>query len=567
LIAAIVFVPRVSFRWLYHDINNLVKFLQTIVIVHIINMEITERISQDVEFVGPEKAIVSADDQLLMDLGYRPELKRNFSVIQVFGIAFSIMSLLPSIASVLAFNLPAGPVGMTWGWLLPSICILTVGFAMSEMGSALPTSGGLYWWTFKFAPKKARKPLCFLSGYANTLGLVGGTLSIDYGFAAMVLSVPAIIDSSFVPNKYQTYGVFVACVISHMIVGSVATRVISRLQTLCIVLNMVIIVITLIAVPIGAKQLNSAKYVFTGEENLTEWPYSWAFFMAWMSCIWTIGAFDSCVHMSEEASNAATAVPFGIILSISLCGVLGFVILAVLAACITDIPAVLGTPLGQPMAQIYMDTLGKNWTVALMVMIFIVQWFMGLSLIVAASRQTWAFSRDGALPFSRFLRVVNYKLGVPIRAVWFDGTVAIILGLLVLVDEAAAQALFSIGPASNALAWVIPIACRHIYFDKDAFKPGPFYLGHRLSRINGFFATFYLMFVICVLAMFPPGGPNVTAQTMNYTCLINSVIWGGSLAYYYLNARKFFEGPKTTLDEDFIDGVDVTIEQKLEEKN
>ena len=35
-------------------------------------------------------------------------------MIEVFGIAFSIMGLLPSIASTLAYSVPAGPVGMVW---------------------------------------------------------------------------------------------------------------------------------------------------------------------------------------------------------------------------------------------------------------------------------------------------------------------------------------------------------------------------------------------------------------------------------------------------------------------
>jgi len=509
----------------------------------------------------PGEKGVSADDHLLMQLGYKPELKRNFSVIQVFGIAFSIMSLLPSIASVLAINLPAGPVGMTWGWLLPSLCILTVGMAMAEMGSALPTSGGLYWWTFKFAPEKGKRPLAFLAGYANTLGLVGGLVSIDYGFAAMVLSVPAIADPTFVPTKYMTYGVFAVCVLSHIAVGSIATKVMSKLQTFCILINMLVILITVIAVPIGAKNTNgslhSAHYVFTHIENDTDWPYGWTFFLAWMSAIWTIGAFDSCVHMSEEASNAATAVPFGIVLSIAMCGVLGFAILAVLAACIDDIPAVLATATGQPMAQIYLNTLGQKWTIGMMVLLFIVQWFMGLSILVAASRQTWAFSRDGALPFSKFLRPVNMKLGVPIRAVVFDGVLAIFIGLLVLVDAAAAQALFSLAPASNGLAWMLPIACRHIWFDKDAFKPGPFYLGHFWSRVNGLFATVYLLFVICILSMWPESGPNPSASEMNYTCVLNGTVWIGCLVYYYVDARKWFEGPKQTLTEEEFEGVDL----------
>jgi hypothetical protein len=51
---------------------------------------------------------------LAAKMGYKQELKRQYSTVQVFAIAFSIMGLVPSIASTLAFSLPAGPVGMVW---------------------------------------------------------------------------------------------------------------------------------------------------------------------------------------------------------------------------------------------------------------------------------------------------------------------------------------------------------------------------------------------------------------------------------------------------------------------
>ena len=47
-------------------------------------------------------------------MGYKQELRRNFTMIEVFGISFSIMGLLPSIASTLVYSIPAGPVGMVW---------------------------------------------------------------------------------------------------------------------------------------------------------------------------------------------------------------------------------------------------------------------------------------------------------------------------------------------------------------------------------------------------------------------------------------------------------------------
>ena len=59
-------------------------------------------------------------------------------------------------------------------------------------------------------------------------------------------------------------------------------------------------------------------------------------------------------------------------------------------------------------------------------------------------------------------------------------------------------------------------------------------------------AIVFLAFGI-VLSMVPVGGPNPTPQTMNYTVVINSAVWGGSLLYYFIDAHKF-TGPKITLD-------------------
>jgi hypothetical protein len=58
-------------------------------------------------------AQLGKDDALLASLGYKAELKREFTAVEVFGLAFSIIGLLPSIASTLVYSMPAGgPVGM-----------------------------------------------------------------------------------------------------------------------------------------------------------------------------------------------------------------------------------------------------------------------------------------------------------------------------------------------------------------------------------------------------------------------------------------------------------------------
>ncbi|KAL5362753.1 amino acid/polyamine transporter I [Aspergillus floccosus] len=499
------------------------------------------------------------DSELLASLGYKQELRRHYSTVQIFAIAFSIMGLLPSIASTLSFSVPAGPVGMVWvilsgkfvGWLVASIFIFIVGLAMADLASAMPTAGGLYFWTHYYSGEKWKNPLSFVVGYSNTIGLLGGVCSIDYGFATMLLSVVSIArDGEWTPSRPAVYGTYVACVVVHGLMATFFARIMPKIQSACIVTNVGLVLATVLALPIGKAvrggEINSGAYVFGHIENLTTWPTGWAFMLAWLSPIWTIGAFDSCVHMSEEATHAARAVPLGILWSCGLCGVLGFLSLAVIAAVINvDLESVLGSAFGQPMAQIYYDALGKPGAIGFMVVVALVQFFMGLSLVIAASRQSWAFSRDGALPFSTFFRHVSKRIRFqPVRMIWGVVFAAIVVGLLSLINAAAANALFSLAVAGNDVAWGTPILCRLVW-GKDRFHPGEFYTGV-FSKPIAVTAVVYLGFAI-MLCMFPTLGPDPTPQDMNYTVVINGALWGGALLYYVLYARKIYKGPQTTV--------------------
>ena len=286
------------------------------------------------------------------------------------------MALVPSIAATLVYSLPAGPAGLVWGWFLASGLIFVVGLAMADLGSAMPTSGGLYWWTHFFSSPKTRNPLCFLVGYSNTLGLVAGLCSIDYGGALMLLSVIVVSrDGQWSPSSRVVYGTYVALVVAHGILASSLSRIMGKLQTFFSLMNIVLIVATIIALPIGASdRRNDGHFIFATVSNLTTWPTGWAFMLAWLMPIWTIGAFDSCVHISEEAANATKAVvsvthlarmhdvltewqPAGILWSIGSCWGFGFLVVLVIAATIKpDIESVVGSDFGQPMAQVSPST-------------------------------------------------------------------------------------------------------------------------------------------------------------------------------------------------------------------
>jgi amino acid transporter len=307
------------------------------------------------------------------------------------------------------------------------------------------------------------------------------------------------------------YAVYIGLILLHGICASLGGRIMPKIQTFCIYINVAIVIATVIALPVGkvtrGGSLNSGQFVYRHIDNETTWPTGWAFMLAWLAPIWSIASFDSCVHMSEEALHAAKAVPLGIIWSAGSAFVLGFLVLSIIAATMNpDVNVTLSTSFGQPMAQVYYDALGRDGALVFMAILCLIQFLIGLSLLVAASRQAWAFSRDGALPFSGFFRHISKRIKYqPVRVICGLVVVCLMLGLLCLINSAATNALFSLFIASNYLSWGTPIFCR-IFWGQDQFRPGEFYTG-RLSKPIAYVAVVYLLFGV-VLSMFPAEGPN-----------------------------------------------------------
>lgn len=182
----------------------------------------------------------------------------------------------------------------------------------------------------------------------------------------MVFAIVSFVrDGEWMASRSQIYGVYAATIIVHGILAVLAAPIMHRIQSACIVANVGLVLATVIALPIGrsrtAEGINPAAYVFSHVENHTSWPTGWAFMLAWLSPIWSVGAFDSCVHMSEEAMNAAKAVPYGILGAIGACWSLGFLSLCIIAACIsTDLSSVLESRFGQPIAQVTFSCLNTH---------------------------------------------------------------------------------------------------------------------------------------------------------------------------------------------------------------
>ncbi|KAG8748121.1 GABA-specific high-affinity permease [Ceratobasidium sp. 414] len=526
-----------------------------------------------------------ADEELLASLGYKQEFKRAFTPFEVFGVAFSIIALLPSshpnpassIASSLVYAIPyGGPVSMIWGWLVASFFILFVGLALAELASAAPTSGGLYFWTWTFSSPRYKKVLSWVVGYANTLGSIACIASIDWGCAVQVMAAATIgSGGNYVATTGaattsalftgQTYAVYIAILFTHAIVCSLATEVLARLQTVYVVLNLALFFGVLIALPVATPSefMNPASYALGDFTNLSTYPGGFAFFLSWLAPVWTIGAYDS--------SNAAIAVPWAIIGAIGISGILGTAI----AFCMgSDIDAIMNSDVGQPLAAIFFNSFGPKATLGIWSVVVITQWGMGSSIVLSTSRQVFAFSRDGAMPFSGWLYRMNSFTKTPVNTVWFSVLVAALMGLLGFAGDAAIGAVFS--PNHGAaqpdlsnrvvhrcehrllyfastllnlppLQYTIPIGARFV-FKGHNYKPGPFNLGafgFPVAMIAIAFMTFTNIVFLFPADMAP------AVEDMNYAVVVMGAVFIGSLIWYWFpkyGGVNWFEGPIATVE-------------------
>ncbi|KAF9043782.1 amino acid transporter [Hymenopellis radicata] len=510
---------------------------------------------------------MSNDEGLLASLGYKQELKRQFSLLQMFGLGFGMIGVVSTMSTVLVYSIPnGGTSAMVWGWALCSVFLTCIGLALSELASLAPTSGGLYYWTFALSSEKWRCFLCWTVGYSNTISNVASIASVNWGCAVQIMAAVSIgSDSTFAPTVGQTYGVFCALVVFNSLVNSIDPKIIARLQASFIAMNILVFIALIIVFPVSTPRtsMNTAKFAlgdFTNSSLVSGWPDGFAFILSFLAPLWSLGCFDAPVHMSEEATNASIAVPVTIMSMTLSALVCGWALNVVMAFCMgTDYTAILSSPIGQPMATILFNSLGKNGTLAIWSFVIVIQFMVCANSMTPCSRQIFAFSRDGGLPFSRWIYFVNPGTGTPTHAVWTCGALVLLLGAIAFAGPSAIGAVFSLVVTSQYVSYMIPITARFVVKREKETKPGPFSLGI-LSLPVAAVAVVW-MFFTTVVFMFPlTSAPTV--GNMNYTVVVQGGVLVLATIYFYLpryGGRHWFKGPVSTLED--------SVEELLEGEN
>lgn len=296
---------------------------------------------------------------------------------------------------------------MSVGWIIVSFMTLLVAIAMAEIVSAIPTSGGPYFWAAMLAPPRWSPFAAWVTGWFNLLGQVAVTTGISFGLANLIATAATVKNADYEPSAAKTIGIYAAILVSHGLVNSFGVHVLRYLNNISIFLHSVGITVLCIAVLAKAPTHQPASFVFstfydgTGLNGADGWSIraSPAYVALTGSLLsqYTLTGFDASAHLSEETKKASWSAPIGVVSSVGFSAIFGFFVLMAFLFSIQDFDTTIASEYGQPVLQIFVDIAGEDGALALFSVIIICVWHCGLFSMTSNSRMMFAFARDSGI--------------------------------------------------------------------------------------------------------------------------------------------------------------------------
>jgi amino acid transporter len=506
---------------------------------------------------------MNADEKRLAELGYKQELNRSWSGFSNFAISFSIISILAGCFT--SFGLGwnnGGPMAIFWGWPIISAFILVIGFCMSELVSAFPTSGGIYWWASKLGGAKAG----YYTGWLNLIGLLAIVASVAYGCATFFDLTLSTFSSSWA-SHYSLDRVFIEFIIVLMLASVInifSSHLLAVLNNVSVwwhVFGAAAVILILFLVPGHHASLHTVATTRVNNTGLFGGKVSGAGFILYVLPLaailtqYTITGYDASAHLSEETKDAADGAAKGIWRSIFYSAVGGWILLLSFLFAVQSVSGV--TSGGGAVNTIFTQALGTNWHGTVLIISTAGQFFCTVACMTSTTRMLFAFSRDGAVPGGKYWRTLSASR-VPVYGVILSAVIAIILTLpaLVKVDIGGAPvpvaffAVVSIGVVGLYLAFAIPIYYR--WKAGDSFVTGNWTLGSKYKWMC--IVAIVEIIITSIVALLPTSIGGVPWETgfawkyVNYTILVVPgaliVLW----IYWHASVKNWFTGPKHTID-------------------
>ncbi|EEA25745.1 hypothetical protein TMatcc_006022 [Talaromyces marneffei ATCC 18224] len=486
-------------------------------------------------------------DAALARMGYKNELPRNLSMLSVLGLSFAIMAAPFGLSTTLYITLVDGQsVTIIWGWVLVTLISIAIAASLAEICAVYPTAGGVYYWSAMLSTRKWAPLMSFIDGWLTLVGNWTVTLSINFSGGQLILSAISLWNEDYVPTPYQTILMFWAVMVVCALVNIFASRYLDLINKVCIYWTAASVLIILITLLSMADNRRSGEFVFGHyDASSSGWPNGWAFFVGLLQAAYTLTGYGMVAAMCEEVQNPHLEVPRAIVLSVVAAGVTGLIYLIPIMFTLPPVEILLAVANGQPIGLLFKTVTGSAaGGFGLLFLILGIMLFAGIGALTAASRCTYAFARDGAIPGFSTWQKVNKSFDVPVNAVILSTTVDCLLGLIYFGSSAAFNSFTGVATICLSTSYGVPILI-NVLRGRRAVKHSSFSLGRFGYAIN---ITTICWIVLAVVLFCMPVSLPVTPSTMNYASVVFAGFATISVIWYFVYARRHFTGPPVIAD-------------------
>ncbi|KAL6409734.1 Polyamine transporter TPO5 [Ilyonectria robusta] len=472
--------------------------------------------------------------------GYANQLPKSLSMMSILGMSFAIMAVPYGLSTTFYITLVNGQsVTVLWGWVLVSLISLSIAASLAEICAVYPTAGGVYYWSAMLSTPEYAPVVSFIDGWMTLVGNWTVTLSINFGGAQLILSAITIYNEDFVPNEWQTVLCFWAVTLICAFVNAFGSRYLDLINKVCIYWTAASVLIILITLLTMSDNKRSAEFVFTHyDASASGWASGWSFFVGLLQAAYTLTGYGMVATMCEEVQNPEREVPRAMVLSVAAAGLTGIIYLIPILFVLPDISDLLAQ--GQPIGLLFKTATGsKAGGFGLLFLILGIWFFAGVGSLTAASRCTYAFARDGAIPGHKLWGKVNKKLEMPMWGLILSTVVDMALGCIYFGSSAAFNSFTGVATICLSTSYCVPVLVS-LLRGREPVRSSPYALGW-LGPIVNWISIIWICIAVIIFCM--PVSLPVTASSMNYASVVFAGFAAISAIWYFVYARKHFKGP------------------------
>ncbi|KAJ6022705.1 uncharacterized protein N7446_013056 [Penicillium canescens] len=469
------------------------------------------------------------DAQDLAALGHSQALTRKFDMWSMLALAFCVLGTYSTFAQDLSSGLTnGGAITILWGLVLVTVCNLCVALSLGELTSSMPTALGQAYWVYRLWNTPLGRFVSYMCAWINTFGWWTLTASQVAFMTEFLLGMKTMFNPEWdgADKGWLNFVVYIGVVFVLTLINVVSCRKEKILPWLNNFVGVWFFGLFIV--------LSLALLISVAWKNETGWSDGVVWFTGLVQAAYGLTAFDSVIHMVEEIPAPRKNAPRVIWMAVLFGAVTGFIFMVVCLFCIQDVDSVVNADL--PFIELMLETVGQNGA-AVFISLFIFNGLgQGISVLTTASRLSWGFSRDGGVPFSKYFSHVDPVWQVPARALWGQGVIIGLVGILYLFANTVLEAILSVSTIALTVSYAMPILAL-LVTGREKLPPGPFKLG-RIGPLLNWVSIIYC--IITTIFFLFPGAPNPAPSDMNFAIAVFGVMLIIALAFWFIQGSRTY---------------------------